>query len=106
MKQTLKQALQVFCTTLTWLTRRRMRSREQLERLELSCFITVCHTGRLFNCLSDCALVAMVKFRVTKQEKGRISKPLCKCNENNRLKCVFCNSKLGYLATYGAISLS
>jgi len=33
MKQTLKQALQVFCTMLTWLTRRRMRSREQPERL-------------------------------------------------------------------------
>jgi len=43
MKQTLKQALQIFCTTLTWLTRRRMRSREQLERLELSCLTTVSH---------------------------------------------------------------
>lgn len=81
-----------------------MRSREQLERLELSCLITVCHTGRLFNCLSACALAAMVKFRVTKQAKERISKSLCKCNENNRLE--FCNSKLGYLATYGVISPS
>jgi len=43
MKQTLKQALQVFCTTLPWLTRRRMPSREQLERLELSCLMTVSH---------------------------------------------------------------
>jgi hypothetical protein len=46
----------------------------------------------------------MEKSRVAKQEKQRISKSLCECIENNRLKCVFCNSKLGYLATYGAIS--
>ena len=54
--------------------------------------------------MSACAVVAMVMLCVTKQQKQPISKLLCKCIENNRLQCVFCNSKLGYLATYGAIS--
>lgn len=102
MKQTLKQALRIFCPTLTWLPQRRMRSREQLGRLELSCLIIVSHgtivqlsLSLRFGCYGK---VPCYKTRET------ANKSLCKCSENNRLKCVFCNSKLGYLATYGAIS--